>query len=702
MIHDELSTLSNYKTKDLPLPPPPIYANEDSASSTETSTTETTSSSCGKEEISLSEYRERLLQRHKVYDPFTRRSGSLSTRQNIQLFLHLNPTDDITKPTTLKRIDQDDDATIEQNKTPTLPKFHIPAAHKSPFTPEGSNEALPSPNIDSAASPRDTTTADPEVLFQGTEEKNEYTDNVSFQQCVISPHQQEFLNQVISRNSQLEEPFEYDPSESDILSPPPPILLQEQEQQQEEEEKQSQLHSSNSIKRSLKKISGKLKKSTSAPNLKKSSSIRTFKTSVLPDLPKQDYSTYSNQSKLEDQLSTFTARSSTTSRTSPVTSPQYSFTPPPPLPPKSPQYSYTSKSQSINTVTNTPTITSSEFMASPDSPFWKYHILKFGKDLYLTTNPGMKHMYCRNAPGYFIEVISNDPNLSTPTSTSGYTLIFKDSSRLKDNADVPYMMISKKSQAEGGFFTFGVPRENFLNQGTIMKFKDETSYHGVSYKEYIDKEYFPYDNLRAKFPQCFKNFEVRDLHGVPWNIGSIPRVKVSKVNKLRDKISGYYDHSHQGHHEDELKFIGKRNIYFHQNFIPQDCQAVKYKEYEPKYVYGHDYGKSFPPVLAMFRPYENNMRKRMIQRMKNHSDIHGAYLDGVQDDYGTDTDKFYQGSDGLYYVKNTSDDLPDENKLGWITIYEDNETFGGISNRGMFDLVIGMTLAVGYDSCLTD
>ena len=100
-------------------------------------------------------------------------------------------------------------------------------------------------------------------------------------------------------------------------------------------------------------------------------------------------------------------------------------------------------------------------MASPDSPFWKYHILKFGKDLYLTTNPGMKHMYCRNAPGYFIEVISNDPNLSTPTSTSGYTLIFKDSSRLKDNADVPYMMISKKSQAEGGFFTFGVPRENF-------------------------------------------------------------------------------------------------------------------------------------------------------------------------------------------------------------------------------------------------
>ena len=119
----------------------------------------------------FSEYRERLLQRHKVYDPFTRRSGSLSTRQNIQLFLHLNPTDDITKPTTLKRIDQDDDATIEQNKTPTLPKFHIPAAHKSPFTPEGSNEALPSPNIDSAASPRDTTTADPEVLFQGTEEK---------------------------------------------------------------------------------------------------------------------------------------------------------------------------------------------------------------------------------------------------------------------------------------------------------------------------------------------------------------------------------------------------------------------------------------------------------------------------------------------------------------------------------------------------
>ena len=56
----------------------------------------------------------------------------------------------------------------------------------------------------------------------------------------------------------------------------------------------------------------------------------------------------------------------------------------------------------------------------------------------------------------------------------------------------------------------------------------------------------------------------------------------------------------------------------------------------------------------------------------------------------------------LYYLNNTSDDLPDENKLGWITIYEDLEIFGGIRNRGMFDIVVGMTLAVGYDSCLSN
>lgn len=65
-----------------------------------------------------------------------------------------------------------------------------------------------------------------------------------------------------------------------------------------------------------------------------------------------------------------------------------------------------------------------------------------------------------------------------------------------------------------------------------------------------------------------------------------------------------------------------------------------------------------------------------------------------------DTKTFYNGSDGLYYLHDTRDDNPDENKLGWLTIYEDMDIFGGVENRGMFDIVLGMTLAVGFDTYL--
>lgn len=698
MLHDEITTMSNNQVKQLPLPPPNSAIGE-STSPTETSITETTFDE--KEEISLSEYRERLRQRHNVYGPLTKVPRNPSIRKSIPLYLQLRPTQDTTKPTTLRRIDQEEETSNDHTKTSSFSTFHTPPIHRSPFSSEQQNDTFPSPNLDAGSFSQPSMIPNHELVQLKSSEKIDCTADFSSQNGVVSPHQQEFLKKVDSRNwnSDQKDPFKYQSIEEDNLQLSTSGLpLFEDHQQQEHH----QLKGSNSIKVSIRKLSRKLLKSTKTLNLTKSTSTSTFKTSIFPDLPRQENYTYFNQEKLEDQVSTFTAQTITTSRTSPASSSQYSLSPPPPLPPKSPPYLYTNKTPSFNTITNNPSISFSEFMASPGSPFWKYHILKIGKDLYLTTNPGMKHVYCRNAPGYFIEVVCHDPKLSIPTSESGYTLIFKDSGSLKYDSSDPYMVITKKSPAEGGHFTFTTPRENFLNEGTVMKFKDDNLFQGISNKEYIDKTYFPYDKLRANHPQCFKNYEVHDLHGVPWNVGSIPRIRASKVGKIRDKISSYYyDGTYQGNQEDEFKFIGKRNIYFHQNFVPPDSQGVKYKEHEAKYIYNHDYGKSFPPVLSMFRPYENKMRKRVIQSVKNHSDVNGPYIDVVEDDYGTGSSKFYQGSDGLYYVRNTSDDLPDENKLGWITIYEDNEIFGGINNRGMFDLVLGMTLAVGYDSCLS-
>ena len=66
-------------------------------------------------------------------------------------------------------------------------------------------------------------------------------------------------------------------------------------------------------------------------------------------------------------------------------------------------------------------------------------------------------------------------------------------------------------------------------------------------------------------------------------------------------------------HDEEFKFIGKRNIYFHQNYVSTAHHGLKYREFEPRFIYGHDYGQSFPPVLAMFRPFETRTKRRLSE-----------------------------------------------------------------------------------------
>ncbi|KAI5966382.1 uncharacterized protein KGF55_000691 [Candida pseudojiufengensis] len=344
-------------------------------------------------------------------------------------------------------------------------------------------------------------------------------------------------------------------------------------------------------------------------------------------------------------------------------------------------------------------------------PFWKYHILKFGKDLYLTTNPGSKHVLCRNGPGFYIEVSNNsDKENSKINSIDGYTLIFKDSNSIDQSiTNKSFMKITKKSKKDGGQFIFSIPKDKFINEeGNIEKYEDLTIFNGFTFQSPINDEFFPYENLRMNSSQYFKNYEIKDLKGNSWNVGSIPRVRISKINQMRGKLKR--SNSSNNVQDEEYKLINKRNIYFHQNYI-NSRKHCKYKESNPKSIYLND-SKLFPPVLSMFRPFENRVKKSFIQMAKNQQDQFSkktsiTYNNNNNDDFISNNQsiddpptKYFNGSDGLYYSKNTQDDLPDENKLGWITIYEDNEIFKGQENRGMFDIVLGMTLAVGFDSIL--
>lgn len=662
--------------KELPLLPPTANINNDSNDWDDSSSN-----------ISLSEYREKLLRRHMIDDdPIV----DYSTDHMPLPPMHQTTTysllsEDLTTLSTVRppEIDNENDYL----KAPFGEPLH---STPSPMLPTNSNEEedfLPDPNLDDAISISSYTKAQKRKSKFGSVEEGsvnvanapEKDDRTSYRHFNPPESDDKVAHGTHDTTAQFENPFK-DP----IITKKP---------------KEGLLKKFNFA--NLNIHFEKFKKSSKTTG--QSSLFSASTQDIPPRVPPKEEHHSPYQYRTEDQQSsTSTSKTYTTAETIETrASPLFSASPLlPPLPPKSPVYDFSTQ-YSIN----------SSIMSSPDAPFWKYHILKFGKDLYLTTNPGMKHVYCRNAPGYFIEVVSSDPTTIKPNSTSGYSLIFRDSSDLTEGSRVPFMIVTKNPASKGGEFTFSIPKDKFLNQGTIVKYEDLTTYNGVSFPKKIDEAFFPYVNLRAKYPQYFQNHEIRDLNNMPWNIGSIPRVRSSKMTKLKETFKNTSPTKNKNYpalHDEEFKFIGKRNVYFHQNYVSTAHHGLKYREFEPKFIYGHDYGQSFPPVLAMFRPFETRTKKKIIRTVKNNKHyLNGSlnetpFLENVEDQYGTETKKFYQGSDGLYYLNNTSDDLPDENKLGWITIYEDLEIFGGIRNRGMFDIVVGMTLAVGYDSCLSN
>lgn len=354
------------------------------------------------------------------------------------------------------------------------------------------------------------------------------------------------------------------------------------------------------------------------------------------------------------------------------------------------------------------------------SPFWKYHILKFGKNLYLTTNPGLKHIYCRNGPGYYVEVQRTKAGKNLK---DGFSLVFRDIHTVETNKQAndipPIMIITKKSKVEGGYLTISVPRHSKL-QNDVVRYihSDDLTqapvFNGLSIPKKIDPKYIPSDQIGSnrRLEDTFRSYEFKDFNNIRWNIGSIPRVRVSKLNRMRSKLKDEKDEQTQ------LKFIGKRNIYFHQNFIEKELGM--YPKYsvntdDPKKVYlqESESNYNFPPVLALFKPHESKTGKMIMKSINRTFQTNSPQISelnsyqqpnkinhkSLDHDIGAggDIKNYYQAGDGLYYQRNPSDDVPNENKLGWITVYEDKKIF---SSRGMFDIVVGLTLAVGFESCL--
>lgn len=361
------------------------------------------------------------------------------------------------------------------------------------------------------------------------------------------------------------------------------------------------------------------------------------------------------------------------------------------------------------------------------APYWKYHVLRYGRDLYLTTNPDTEHLYCRNGPGFYVEVLYFD-KLALPDPSLGFNLIFKDmtpSESLSRDAQNPVMVITKKPQYQGGYFAILIPKKlrlmkqapfsvsqvsqtslsHMLHFRTSTTLSLATSYNGLLIPKEIPSKYCPPGAAEVQLPRL--NFEYKDFHNLRWNVGLIPRLRSLGIAlKTRLWVLGLI--GGRSNEETQSYYVGKRNVYFHQNYIVDgdddgNSAALLYKESNPAAIHTDDDHTKFPPVLAVFRPNDQKLHKKISRHLKRNrlpgssnyvlSKFRGRDMEedlGV----GLSVTKYFTGGDGLYYVQHPQDDTPDDDKLGWITVYEDDRVFGP-DNTIMFDIVVGLTLAVG-------
>lgn len=282
---------------------------------------------------------------------------------------------------------------------------------------------------------------------------------------------------------------------------------------------------------------------------------------------------------------------------------------------------------------------------SSTQKFWKYHVLEFGNGLYLTTNPDARHMYCRNAPGYHVELLyPNNRNGNVDRSgSSGFRLVFK--SQIDGQV---FLTVTKSSKG----FDIDLLRRYYENEKGDLSLKEDfvESHHHTTKEIDIEELKGRYYETTAKL---FRH-QVSDFNNKQWFLGSIPQFKTA------------------------TKLKNKRFIYFHK---PENEK-----------------------ILACFRPHEFRAKKRIIKKFNRSMKMgsNNYYYDEENDDgvslSSNQESVYYAPGDGLF-EEDPPDDSPNNEKMGWITIYDDYET---LKIPGMWEMILGLTLAAGLSKSLEE
>lgn len=309
-----------------------------------------------------------------------------------------------------------------------------------------------------------------------------------------------------------------------------------------------------------------------------------------------------------------------------------------------------------------------------EQSFWKFHLIRFGPSMYLTTNPSPRHLHCRTLPGYFIRMEG---------SNSDYTMMFEDIETGELLVTVQKCLVGKRSE-----FLYTLHKLRLLHDGAVVNVersnhKDSLSmssqnseyegnsnlsendnlasiapnFQGVFIRKPITGEMIP---AAAVAPQI--NLQGQMMDGTRWSVGSIPRVRDSRLRP------------------NEVRYINKLNVYFH-------CKAESLQVWK---------GEHLSQVKAVFRECATKTTKRLLRQINRLLRVPSAAESREPYRPFEDINYYLTCGDGLYYDEDPADDEPDHrHKFGWLTVYEDPMRY---RIPGFFDVVVALTVATSQEN----
>lgn len=313
--------------------------------------------------------------------------------------------------------------------------------------------------------------------------------------------------------------------------------------------------------------------------------------------------------------------------------------------------------------------------------FIKYHLYQFqSNSMILTTNPDIRHTYCKYAPAFDVEILNKNAN--------NFKLVVKDFY----NDQRVIMVIAKEGY---NYYVDLVECKTILKDNNYQQLDSEKDEENENEKVVITAGETSFFSTDLEMKSLIRKYDIRNIMNRyflrdqlknPWLVGSIPRLKNGAFFKMKDdnsKITHKYD-----------------TYFFSQENRRRDFQVTLPEPSNNKNIENRNM------ILACLRPHEKEFSKKFIKdikRLKNQQfNQENNFLEQDGNDNSTsdnsdnpEGDIFFKPGDGVI-SKNPPDDLPNKFTLGWLTIYNEK----CLENRSEFELVVGMTLASAFEKIL--